>query len=149
MHIERVTSENIRLAAYVHRESWKESHKSFVSVQALEKRTVERQTAYLQQQIDSGKAVYMLTDGIPVGVVSVYGNIIENLYILPEKQRQGYGSRLLSFAISECTGTPTLTVLSNNSAIEMYRKFGFTETGNTIPLNRTLWEIEMTMEKQK
>ena len=86
MHIEKVTAENIHLAAYIHRESWKNSHKSFVSVQALEKRTVERQTAYLQQQIDSGKAVYMLTDGIPVGVVSVYGNIIENLYILPENK---------------------------------------------------------------
>ncbi len=147
MVISPVTEENIHQAAYIHAESWKDSHKSFVSAQALEKRTVERQTEYLRQQIKEGKDVYMLTDNIPVGIVSVKDNLIENLYILPEKYRQGYGSILLKYAIRRCSGTPTLTVLNNNSAIEMYRKFGFKETGRIIPLNENLWEIEMKLEK--
>ena len=66
---------------------------------------------------------------------------------MPEKQRQGYGSKLLSFAIEKCADVPTLTVLNNNSAIEMYRKFDFKETGRIIPLNEKLWEIEMKLEK--
>ena len=147
MIITPVTESNIHQAAYIHAESWKESHKSFVSAEDIAKRTVERQTDYLRQQIKDGKKVYMLTDDIPVGIVSIKDSLIENLYVLPERFRQGYGSKLLNFAISRCTDDPTLTVLNNNSAIEMYRKFGFKETGRIIPLNENLWEIEMKLEK--
>ena len=147
MIIQKVTSENIHLAAYIHAESWKESHKSFVSAEAVAKRTVERQTEYLRRQMNEGKEIYMLTDDIPIGIVSVNGSLIENLYILPEKQRQGYGSILLKFAIEKCGSVPVLTVLNNNSAIEMYKKFDFKETGRITPLNENLWEIEMKLEK--
>ena len=147
MKIETVTPENIYLAAYIHCESWKDSHKSFVSQEAIARRTTETQKVYLEKQMSLGKTVYMLTDDIPVGIVSVAGDMIENLYILPERYRQGHGSKLLAFAIEKCTATPTLTVLNNNSAIEMYRKFGFRETGKIVPLNEKLWEIEMKLEK--
>lgn len=60
MIIKPVTENNIHQAAYIHAESWKESHKSFVSAEAIAKRTVERQTEYLRQQIKDGKKVYML-----------------------------------------------------------------------------------------
>lgn len=148
MIITPVTENNIHQAAHIHAESWKESHKSFVSAEAIAKRTVERQTEYLRQQIKDGKKVYMLTDDIPVGIVSIKDSLIENLYVLPERFRKGYGSKLLNFAISKCTDDPMLTVLNNNSAIEMYRKFGFKETGVLIPLNENLWEIEMKLEKE-
>ena len=146
MKIEKVTTENIHLAAFVHAESWKASH-GFLPKEAVAKRTVERQTVYLQRQIDGGKDLYMLTDDIPVGVVSVSDNMIENLYVLPERWHCGYGSHLLAFAIGKCDANPVLTVLNNNTAIEMYRKFGFKETGKTIPLNPELWEIEMILER--
>ena len=146
MIIEQVTDKNIAQAAYVHRESWKESH-SFLPAEVVAKRTVERQTIYLRSEINSGKKVFLLTDKEPVGVVAVSGNMIDNLYVLPAMQRKGYGSALLNFAISQCDGTPVLTVLNNNSAIEMYRKRGFKETGNIIPLSSMLWEIEMKLEK--
>ena len=145
--IEPVTESNIHKAAYIHAESWKDSHKSFVSAEGLAKRTVERQTEYLRGQIADGKKVYMLTDDIPVGIVSIKDNLIENLYVLPERYRKGYGTKLLNFAIENCDGAPILTVLNNNSAIEMYRKFGFKETGRITPLNEKLWEIEMKLEK--
>lgn len=146
MKIEIVTAANIQQAAYIHSESWKESHKAFLPPEVVAKRTVERQIVYLQSEINSGKKLFMLTDDIPVGVVSVQGSLIENLYVLPDRQRQGYGSKLLEHAVSQCEGTPALTVLNNNSAIEMYRKKGFKGTGNIIPLNNKLWEIEMKME---
>ena len=146
MKIEKVTTENIHLAAFVHAESWKASH-GFLPKEAVAKRTVERQTAYLQRQIDGGKDLYMLTDDIPVGIVSVSDNMIENLYVLPERWHCGYGSHLLAFAIGKCDANSVLTVLNNNTAIEMYRKFGFKETGKTIPLNPELWEIEMILER--
>ena len=148
MIITPVTENKIHQAAHIHAESWKESQKFFVSAEAIAKRTVERQTDYLRQQIKDGKKVYMLTDDIPVGIVSIKDSLIENLYVLPERFRKGYGSKLLNVAISKCTDDPMLTVLNNNSAIEMYRKFGFKETGILIPLNENLWEIEMKLEKE-
>ena len=49
--------------------------------------------------------------------------------------------------LGKCDANPVLTVLNNNTAIEMYRKFGFKETGKTIPLKPELWEIEMILER--
>ena len=84
----------------------------------------------------------MLKDPEPVGIVSVFDNMIENLYVLPSRQRQGYGFRLLSFAIARCS-TPRLWVLSNNTAIDFYLKAGFVLSGIKKPLSPSLSELEM------
>ncbi len=34
--------------------------------------------------------------------VFLWNDLIENLYVLPEKQSMGYGSRLLRFTIDQC-----------------------------------------------
>lgn len=86
----------------------------------------------------------MLIDKSPVGIVSVDGSIIENLYVLPSEQRKGYGSQILDYAIRHCTGTPCLWILNNNEgAYRLYSGYGFQETGRRKQLNDTLYEIEM------
>lgn len=45
--------------------------------------------------IDDGKKVFMLIDEKAVGIVSVVGDLIEHLYVLPDQHRKGYGSELL------------------------------------------------------
>ena len=66
----------------------------------------------------------------PTGIVSVKDSLIEDLYILPQKQRMGYGTKLLQFAMEQCTDNPTLWILENNSnAKRLYHKMGFQETG--------------------
>jgi GNAT superfamily N-acetyltransferase len=80
-----------------------------------------------------------------VGVVSVKGSLIENLYILPEEQRKGYGTKLLFFAMEKCEGTPVLWILGNNSAAySLYTKYGFKLTGKRNELSDTVYEIEMS-----
>ena len=82
----------------------------------------------------------------PVGLVSVWGSLIENLYVLPARQRQGHGSVLLDFAISRCTDAPTLWILSNNHrARSFYEKHGFQFTGQTHLLSGGLSELEMCL----
>ena len=95
MRIVEVTELNIVDASRIHSESWKESHRSFCSAEFVEKHTPAAQADFLRREINIGKTFYMLIDNYPVGIVSVHGSLIENLYVLPSEQRKGYGSQLL------------------------------------------------------
>ena len=144
MKIIKVDEANIADAGRIHSESWKESHRSFCSAEFVEKHTPSVQAEYLLREMNAGKRIYMLIDKYPAGIVSVYGSLIENLYVLPSEQRKGYGSQLLDYAIRHCSGTPCLWILNNNEgAYRLYSMYGFQETGRRKQLNDQLYEIEM------
>ena len=144
MKITKVDEGNIADAGRIHSESWKESHRSFCSAEFVEKHTPAAQVDFLRREMNTGKTIYMLIDNYPVGIVSVYGNLIENLYVLPSEQRKGYGSQLLHYAIQRCSGIPCLWILNNNEgAYRLYSMYGFQETGRRKQLNDQLYEIEM------
>ena len=146
MRFVEVTELNIADAGRIHSESWKESHRSFCSAEFVEKHTPAAQVEYLRREMNAGKSIYMLIDEYPVGIVSVHGSLIENLYVLPSEQRKGYGSQLLDYAIQHCSGTPCLWILNNNEgAYRLYSKSGFKETGNRKQLNDTLYEMELSL----
>lgn len=141
---ELVTSETIGIAAEIHSISWKDSHKSFCSEQFVKAHTVERQKQYIQSEMNCGKKFYILVENGPKGIVSVKANMIENLYVLPEEQRKGYGTQLLQYAETLCRGTPTLWVRSNNDkAISLYMKSGYQFSGNSHFLSTEVQELEM------
>ena len=146
MRFVEVTELNIADAGRIHSESWKESHRSFCSAEFVEKHTPAAQSEYLRREMNAGKSIYMLIDECSVGIVSVHGSLIENLYVLPSEQRKGYGSQLLDYAIQHCSGTPCLWILNNNEgAYRLYSKNGFKETGNRKQLNDTLYEMELSL----
>ena len=146
MKIIKVDEASIADAGRIHSESWKESHRSFCSAEFVEKHTPAAQADFLRREMNSGKTFYMLIDNYPVGIVSVYDSLIENLYVLPSEQRKGYGSQLLHYAIRQCAGTPCLWILNNNEgAYRLYAKNGFIETGNRKQLNNTLYEMELAL----
>ena len=146
MQFVEVTKQNVADAGCIHSESWKESHRSFCSAEFVEKHTPIAQEEYLRREMDAGKSIYMLIDEYPVGIVSVHGDLIENLYVLPSEQRKGYGTRLLEFAIQQCQGTPKLWILNiNEGAYRLYTKHGFEEAGNRKQLNDHLYEFEMKL----
>ena len=97
--------------------------------------------------LDHGARIFMLTEDEPVGIVSVTGSLIEDLYILPEYQNRGYGTRLLHYAIRRCEGVPTLWILENNlDAGRLYRREGFRETGRRNMITDKLDEIEFSLQ---
>ena len=97
MEIQEVNLQNLSQAAEIHALSWQEAHRDFCSAEFVAQHSVARQMAYLRREMEAGKRLFMLTDHQPVGIVSVDGNLIENLYVLPQKQRNGYGTVLLKF----------------------------------------------------
>lgn len=140
-----ITPKNLEDAALIHSLSWQESHRSFCDPAFVAGHTPEHQQQYLKTELALGKKGFMLVDGgRPVGIVTVWGSLIENLYVLPSDQRKGHGTQLLFFALEQCAGTPTLWVLSNNErAFRFYAKHDFKKTGAVKPLSDALAEIEL------
>ena len=135
-------------AARVHSIAWQDSHKGFCGAKFVALHTPEQQKLYLQKKIDNGSTFYMLVEEEPVGVVSVKGDLIEDLYVLPEYQNRGYGTELLRFAMEKCGGRPRLWILENNAGAErLYRRLGFRPTGKTTWVMGKLKEIEFILEE--
>lgn len=144
MRFAEVTEQNLADAGRIHSESWKASHRSFCTAEFVEKHTPSAQAEYLRRGIASGKRVYMLIDKHPVGIVSIQGSLIEDLYVLPTEQRKGYGTQLLQFAMEHCEGAPSLWILDNNAgACRLYTRYGFKETGSRNRLSDHLYELEL------
>lgn len=139
-----VDQHNVLQAATVHSVSWIASHRSFCAPDFVSVHTPERQQQYVLDKMRQGSRFYLLVDDLPVGVVSVNGCLIEDLYVLPEKQRQGYGTKLLQWAIEQCAGVPTLWILENNrNAMRFYEKHGFRLTGRINAITDGLSELEL------
>lgn len=146
--IVKVDKENIFEAAKIHSISWKESHRSFCSEEFIEKHDIDHQFTYIEMEMNKGAIFYILYDEGAKGIISINEDLIENLYILPEEQKKGYGSKLLNYIISISNPRLKLWILSNNiGAYNLYSKNGFEKTGNTHKLNDTLYELEMILEK--
>lgn len=139
-----ITEANIRVAAEIHAESWRESHKFFCSPAFVEAHTTETQIEYIRKELSQGKVFYLLYLDTPKGIVSLKGNLIENLYVHPSEQRNGYGTQLLHYVEGLCSDNPTLWVLSNNqAAMSLYSREGYEFTGNRRELRNDLAELEM------
>ena len=141
-----VDQSNLYQAAEIHSASWQESHCSFCTADFIALHSPEHQLEYLAEKIRQGSKVYMMLDDQPVGIVSLTGSLIEDLYILPDRQNKGYGTALLNFAVSLCPDTPTLWILENNvNAKRLYCRMGFRETGNRNNITEGLDEIEFAL----
>lgn len=139
-----VTEGNLEAAARVHAESWRESHRGFCTAGFVAAHTTARQMEYIRKEMAQGRCFYLLILDGPKGIVSVWRDLIENLYILPGEQRRGYGTKLLHFAEGLCTGIPRLWVLSNNIAAQaFYLRCGYVFTGGEKQLSGNLAELEM------
>ena len=140
------SEEDFRTAGTVLSEAWRASH-SFCGPDFLARHTPEERTEYLKAESQQGKRVFTIENGGKVlGLVSLCGSEIGDLYVLPEAQGLGYGRLLLDFAVRQAPETPTLWLLENNTAAQrFYEDAGFTFTGRE---NRSgkLAEREMTLK---
>lgn len=133
-------------AAVIHSESWKVSHRNICSAEFLAIHTPEHQREYLETEMEKGAQLFVLMHEKPVGIVTVRGDLIENLYVLPSEQNKGYGTQLLAFALGKCAAVPTLWVLNTNvGARRLYERHGFQPTGNVVRHGDCLYEEEFCL----
>ena len=138
---------DLEAAGRVHAAAWQDSHRDFCAPEFVALHTPERQARYLAEKVSDGSRLFLLRqDGAPVGVVTVTGSLIEDLYILPECQNCGLGTALLRYAVGQCEGIPTLWILENNAGAErLYRREGFAPTGRRSAITDRLDEIEFVL----
>ena len=78
--------------------------------------------------IENGVVWLLEEDGYIAGTVTIKGNAVTRLFVLPQYQSRGYGSQLMDFAeakISEKFGC--VHIDSSLAAKEMYLKRGYKE----------------------
>ena len=73
-------------------------------------------------------AVYLLYDGeMPAATLTINGNEINRLFVLPQMQGRRYGTKLMDFAESRIAAQHAEAVLcSSFAAQELYMKRGYT-----------------------
>ncbi len=149
--IARASAQDLAEAGRVHAEAWQNSHRSFCAPDFVALHTPERQARVLADKVAKGSRLYLLwVDGAAVGVVTVTGSLIEDLYILPAFQNRGLGTALLRYAVGACAGTPTLWILENNAGAErLYRREGFAPTGRKSAITEELAEVEFELRRQR
>ena len=75
--------------------------------------------ACFRKKMSEGSEVFLLrSEGKALGVMSLTGSTVADLYLLPEERRKGYGSKLLEYAIGRCRETPRLWILETNTGAE-------------------------------
>ncbi len=82
---------------------------------------------YIQSTADDQVFITEI-NGIISGFVSIYSqdNFIHNLFVAPQYQRQGFGSKLLLFAESYLSYPITLKVAIDNLKVcPFYEKYGY------------------------
>ena len=145
-----VDRHNVGIAAEIHSASWQASHKAFCTAEFVARHTPGHQRDYILDKMKKGSRFYLLCDDVPVGIVSVDGNLIEDLYVRPERQNRGYGTRLLHEAMARCDGAPVLWILENNDgARRLYVREGFRLTGRRNAIADGLDEIELVYEENR
>lgn len=78
--------------------------------------------------IENGIVWLLEEDGCKVGTVTIKGNAVNRLFVLPEYQSHGYGSRLMDFAEAKIAEKYSYVHLDSSlAAKEMYLKRGYKE----------------------
>jgi ribosomal protein S18 acetylase RimI-like enzyme len=121
-------------------ESYYEQYKGLVDEgfsemrKALDIRPYDTYCDSLEEVMKHKEDLFLLLEGAEViGAVTCLQNEIENVVVSPRRQRQGYGRKLMEFALShmrERGDSPIrLTVTQwNRAAIALYERLGFEVT---------------------
>jgi len=121
--------------------SWKQTYQRILPQRFLDKLTHDRWSAVLRA--DPGSSLGMFEDGMLVGTAMLgfpreegregYGEI-SGLHLLPEKEGQGYGRKLLEASLAHlraqgCENACLWVMCANSHAVTFYVHMGFHPTG--------------------
>lgn len=88
--------------------------------------TLERARQAFRDGIIASCDVWVADDGTVAGYMALKGSYLDRLYVHPDRQRQGVGTRLLEYAKKLCPdGLELHTHQKNTGACDFYRKHQF------------------------
>ncbi|WFA08968.1 GNAT family N-acetyltransferase [Tissierella sp. Yu-01] len=150
MRIESINQYNIEVASVIFSESWQYSHKEIVTEEFSLSFTPERQKNKLKQHTQRGHNCFIGFDNqkaVGILILDYDANEIVSIYISPDSLHQGFGSQLITFALSELdyeTEIKLIVMNANKYARKFYEKNGFEFNGKTKILSIEKGLSEMT-----
>jgi len=121
--------------------SWKQTYQRIMPQRFLDRLTHDRWSAVLRA--DPGASLGMFEDGVLIGTAMLsfpreegregYGEIV-GIHLLPEKEGQGYGRKLLEATLENlrehgCENACLWVICANTHAALFYVHMGFQPTG--------------------
>ncbi len=86
----------------------------------------------INEVISSGGKLYSISFGKEIGIVTVHNGHIDNLYIEGQYQRNGFGTRILEYALSIAEEEAYIDVpISNKVLLHICEKLGLIKTSET------------------
>lgn len=154
MRIRPVESIDLGSLVTIFRACWNISYRNLISAEVREAMDLETATKLLANAVNPnpGRYTFIATEAESGLGFASFGSDSDDLtkghlfslYVSPESAGKGVGSKLLNEVISELgkIGKPEITLWvfkENPTAIGLYRKFGFSETGREKTDER--WQI--------
>jgi ribosomal protein S18 acetylase RimI-like enzyme len=154
MRIRPVESSDLGSLVTIFRACWNISYRNLISAEVREAMDLEAATKLLANAVNPnpGRYTFIATEAESGLGFASFGSDSDDptkghlfsLYVSPESAGKGVGSKLLNEVISELgkIGKPEITLWvfkENPTAIGLYRKFGFSETGREKTNER--WQI--------
>lgn len=155
MYIVEMNDKNIVDAAECYYNSWSSSHANLFSEDALVLYNVEKFINILKKDDAAERITFIAYDKNNInGIVTIDKDRSEitHLYINPEKQRQGIGTKLLEFGIKQMTSINrvyTTVYAANLVGVNFFEKYGFEFTGEQRTLKNGMLEIKYVFRKKK
>ena len=155
MYIVEMNDKNVLDAGDCICQSWKFAHAKCFTEEALSNYTAERIATVLKRDDSTDKITFLAYDkNTVIGVVTIdkLKCEISNLYVNPERLRQGIGTKLMEFAIKQMTSINRVyvTVISvNDIALSFFEKHTFEFTGEQRTLKNGLLELRYVYRKKK
>ncbi len=155
MYIVEMNDKNIMDAAECYYNSWLSSHSACYSEHDLVLYSAEKFASILKKDDAADRITFISYDkNIVNGIVTIDKDRSEitHLFVAPERQKQGFGTKLLEFGIKQMTSISRVyvTVLSANTVgVDFFEKYGFEFTGEQRTLKNGLLELKYVFRKKK
>lgn len=155
MYIVEMNEKNIAEAAECYSSSWKSAHSNLFSEDFVNNFTAEKTTNILKKDNAADRLTFIAYDkNTAIGFVTIDKKMCEmtHLYVKPDRQRQGVGTKLMEFAIKQLTSISRVyvTVISENSiAVNFFENYTFEFTGEQRTLKNGLLELKYVYKKKK
>ena len=155
MYIVEMNDKNIAEAAECYVASWKSAHSEYFNEEYIEAFNVEKTKNILKKDEAADRITYIAYDkNNVVGFVTIDKERFEmtHLYVRPDKQRQGIGTKLMEFAVKQMTSINRVyaTVLSvNEPGLAFFEKYAFEFTGEQRTLKNGILELKYVYKKKK
>lgn len=155
MYIVEMNDKNIVDAAECYYNSWCSSHAQYYPEDILANYNIERFVNILKKDNAADRITFIACDkNTVIGIVTIDKDRsdLTHLYVVPERQKQGIGTKLLEFGIKQMTSINRVyaTILSiNSTGIDFFEKYGFEFTGEQCTLKSGMLELKYVYRKKK